>query len=449
MRTRSTIVVLVVGVIFLHLALVARLQALAVGDIVVQSLQGTPFHAEVLLTLEQQERDGGVVALLGSREDYRAEGLTRAEVVELLEVGRSSGARDIIRITSTVPIQTPAFDLVLLVHSGQVTIVKTSRVVLPAPAAAAAQAAARAATPPYPEPQKGSATPSIPPRPKKPATPVAMPAWLQRLPERYGPVEKGMPLYNIALALGASNEVLWQTIVLIWQANKAQFTSGNMHGLQSGAYLVIPTTLAEGIAALGKAEAQRLVAEQWEAWQMPQRAVGSRQPGGPSRQEPVVLPQEPTLRTAITPAVKESPAAGKKEPMAPAAVVLPAVQSAPAAGAADMQVVLQGLETFLAQRLPARGEVGPAAAFVSTPELQGALQEFEERLTRRLQETLQQANALAPEVRRGSQPLVVDKQSVLEQWLPSSSMVYVLMVENALLLLLAGSIFWRWYRSRP
>jgi hypothetical protein len=38
---------------------------------------------------------------------------------------------------------------------------------------------------------------------------------------------------------------------------------------------------------------------------------------------------------------------------------------------------------------------------------------------------------------------------MLEQWLPASSMVYVLAVENALLLLLVGSLVWRWYRSRP
>jgi Tfp pilus assembly protein FimV len=432
---------------FLHLALVARVQALAVGDIVVHSPQGAPFLAEMPLTLEPHERDRGVVVELGSRADYRAEDLTRAAVVERLEFRRFIGARDAIRITSNVPIETPAFDLVLLIRSGQVTIVKTARVVLPAPAATAPQPAANVATPASTAPQKASAAP---PRPRKPAAPVATPAWLERLPERYGPVERGMPLYNIVQGFGASNEVLWQTIVLIWQANKAQFTGGNMHGLQYGAYLTIPPNLAEGIATLSKAEAQRLVAEQWEAWQMPQRAVGSRQPHNSSRQEPVVLTREPApARAAITAAVQESPAAAKKVPIAPAAVVLPAPKPPPTDGAADMQTVSQGLETFLAQRLPPQGEAVQTASFVSAPELQGSLQEFEERLTRRLQEALQQAAALAPEARRGRQAPVVDQQSVLEQWLPASSMVYVLVVENALLLLLAGSIVWRWYRSRP
>ena len=92
-----------------------------------------------------------------------------------------------------------------------------------------------------------------------------------------------MPLYNIAQTLGVPTETLWQTIVLIWQANKAQFAGGNMHGLQSGTYLVIPPTLAGDIATLSKAEAQRMVAEQWEVWQ--ERTIGGRQQGAPPRQE--------------------------------------------------------------------------------------------------------------------------------------------------------------------
>jgi hypothetical protein len=109
---------------------------------------------------------------------------------------------------------------------------------------------------------------------------------------------------------------------------------------------------------------------------------------------------------------------------------------------------LQSLEAFLAQRLPQRGEAGQAAAFVSTTELQGAIQDLEGRLTQRLQEELQRTATAVPEARRTSQSSAVAKQTILEQWLPANSMVYVLAVENALLLLLVGSLIWRWYRSR-
>jgi hypothetical protein len=257
-----------------------------------------------------------------------------------------------------------------------------------------------------------------------------------------------MPLYNIAQRLGTPIEALWQTIVLIWQANKAQFAGGNMHGLQSGTYLVIPPTLAEDIAMLSKAEAQRMVAEQWEAWQ--ERTIGSRQQSPLPQQETVVLTREAASpRPVVTSLVQEPSLANKKEAASPPPVVLPAAKSVPAAGAADVHAVLQSLEAFLAQRLPQRGEAGQAAAFVSTTELQGALQDLEGRLTQRLQEELQRTATAVPEARWSSQSPAVEKHTILEQWLPASSIVYVLAVENALLLLLVGSLIWRWYRSRP
>jgi hypothetical protein len=256
-----------------------------------------------------------------------------------------------------------------------------------------------------------------------------------------------MPLYSVVQTLGAPTEALWQTVVLIWQANKTQFAGGNMHGLQSGTYLAIPPTLPEEIATLSKAEAQRMVAEQWEAWQ--ERTTGGRQQGATPRQEPVVLAGAATSpRPVVTPLVKEPAPASKKESAAPPPVVLPAAKSVPAAGSADVQAVLQSLEAFLAQRLPQRGEAGQAAAFVSTTELQGAIQDLEGRLTQRLQEELQRTATAVPEARRTSQSSAVAKQTILEQWLPANSMVYVLAVENALLLLLVGSLIWRWYRSR-
>jgi hypothetical protein len=44
--------------------------------------------------------------------------------------------------------------------------------------------------------------------------------------------------------------------------------------------------------------------------------------------------------------------------------------------------------------------------------------------------------------------LAASGSAVLEKWLPTNSMIYVLAAETALLLLLAIGILWRWYRSR-
>src|SRR5215510_7103022 len=99
MRTRLTTVASVVVVIFFNLALATHLQALAVGDIVVQSPWGAPLLAEIPLTLDQREREKGVVPMLGNREEYRAEGLIRLEVIDLLGAVWHTGARDTVRIT--------------------------------------------------------------------------------------------------------------------------------------------------------------------------------------------------------------------------------------------------------------------------------------------------------------------------------------------------------------
>ena len=88
-------------------------------------------------------------------------------------------------------------------------------------------------------------------------------------------------------------------------------------------------------------------------------------------------------------------------------------------------------------------------AFVKTTELQTALQGLEERIMQRLQDSLKPVVDTQREFSSRSQSSSsLDKQTLLEQWLPTGSILYVLMVENALLLLLAGGMLWRWYRSR-
>jgi Tfp pilus assembly protein FimV len=412
MTTRSTIVGFV-SVIGMTLALITPLQAFSVGDMVVQSHRGAPFLAEVPLTLNHQERDRGVVVALGDREEYRAEGRTRAEVIDHLDVSWQTGARDAIRIASTIPVQMPAFHLVLLVRSGQVTMVRTYHVALPA-LLATPRTTARSSPPPRSKPQKVSPAPKTPSTPPKTVRTPALPSWQQRLPKRYGPVEKGTTLYSIMERFGVPGKALWQTLVLIWQANKPQFAGGNLHGLRSGVYLAIPFDLAEGIAAMSTKKAQRMVAEQWEAWQALRYAVSGQQRVPPSQKETAVLPAE---------------------------------QGSPTAGVADVQSVLQGLEGLLAQWLPQAGEAGNTTSFVRATELQTALQGLEERLTHRVHETLQQIAASQKASQRSNQP-AVETRTLLEHVVSPSSMVYVLVVENALLFLLAGGILWRWYRSR-
>jgi Tfp pilus assembly protein FimV len=456
MKTRSTTMGLIVA-IGLTLALATRLQAISVGDMIVQSRRGIPFLAEISLTLDQQERHRGVVVELGDREEYEAEGLHRAGVIDRLEASWITGARDMVLIASTMPVQVPEFDLVLLVRSGQVTIVRTYRVGLPTQAVAS-QNEKQSFSPPQAPPQKVAPAPSRPSKPSVPPRAEALPPWIQNLPERYGPVKRGMTLFGIMEELGIPKATIWQTIVCIWKANNPQFSAGNLHGLRSGVYLTVPSNLATSVATMSSKEAQGVIAQQWDAWQALRRAVSGRQRIAPVQQETAVLAEtSETLTLKPLPFIEETPVISEKakepavsekakEPAVASTVMIPTEQATPTTRVAELQSALQGLEQLLAQRLPQIGETERVSTFVKATELQTALQGLEERLIQRLQEALQQVKAAQQTAQRTSQP-AAEEPTLLEQLLPTDSMVYVLAVENALLLLLVIGILWRWLRS--
>jgi hypothetical protein len=257
-----------------------------------------------------------------------------------------------------------------------------------------------------------------------------------------------MTLYGVAEDLGASKDALWQTVVLLWQANKPEFLGGNLHGLRTGTYLAVPANLAGEVTTMTRAEAQRIVAEQWDAWQALRQTAGGRQQIPPPEKEPVVLARKPSPpKPETTPSPAVAPVA--EGPPPPAAIALPAGNPLPVAGGADVRALLQRAEELLAQRTSQTSGVGDMLAFVKTAELQTALQGLEERIMQRLQEALKPVADAQRELSSFSRSAAaLDKQTLLEQWLPTNSIAYVLMVENALLLLLAGGMLWRWYRSR-
>ena len=455
MKTRAMIVELVL-VWSLPLAVVSHIEAFSVGDIVIQSHRGMPFLAEIPLSLNDQERGRGVVITLGDADEYRAEGLPRPPVIDSLEASWLAGSRDVILIASAVPVQPVSFDLVLLVRSGPVTIVRAYHVALSEPPAVAPRAAARPSTPPQPAPQK-MAAPVKPAAPPQAVRTAPIPAWIQALPERYGPVSRGATLYSIAHELKAPGNSIWQAIVLLWQANPDRFSGGNMHGLRSGVFLTVPPSLADKIASLTRQEAQKVVAEQWEAWQALRQAVSGQQVVAPTQaQTPAptetpatsVATSAPVSVPAAVPVAEASTPSPPEPPPSRSTVVLPAGPAAVPAQMAEVQTMLRGLEQLLAQRIPQTGDAsGPPQAFVKSTELQAALQGLEERLSQQLQATLQQVNATQRAAQRAVQP-IAKQETFLEQLLPQSSMLYVLVAENALLLLLAVGILWRWMRSR-
>jgi Tfp pilus assembly protein FimV len=442
---------MVMVIIGLQLSLASSLGAFAVRDIAVHSRRGEPFAADIRLLLEARERDQEIEVTLGDQEAYRGEGFKRLAVLDTLKATLPPGTRDVIRLSSTVPLQEAPFDLVLLVRMGHVTIVKHYAVDLPAPASIAAPMAASL-------PIIASVAPVSSARK---AGPKAMRPPQRR--ERYGPIQQGETLYSVVKSLRVPNDKLWQAVVVLWRANKEQFHGGNLHGLPAGTFLAVPPDLAGSTAALRLAEAQEIVAEQWEEWRALQRA-------GLSKQRVMVEAHDTEI--SATGSAKPEPTiaeAAKREVTTAAEqaqeVVLPVGKAENMVNMAELQTVLQGLEERLMRRLTPTGqppelrpgqaeaqEARMTPALVSASELQASIQSLEERLTQRMQQMMSQTpepvrlGPWSPQqvFARAPSPLVVEAVQPL-----SLLMVpYLLVATNVLLLLLVGALVWLWLRRR-
>jgi Tfp pilus assembly protein FimV len=447
MQHVARVVMVMIG---LQLSLASNLWAFAVGDIAVHSRRGELFAADIRLLLEARERDKDIEVTLGNQDAYRGEGVKRPAVLDTLQAVLPPGTHDVLRLSSTVPLQETAFDLVLLVRVGQVTIVKYYAVALPVPAPVAVPIAA--------------ALPTI-----APVAPVASArkagTKATRLPqrtERYGPVERGETLYGVARSLRVPNDKLWQAVVALWQANKGQFQGGNLHGLPVGTFLMVPSDLAETMAVMRFSEAQEIVAEQWEEWRTLQRS-GLNKPRvlGAARdaETPATESAKPDLTTTVaappevtTPAEKTA-----EKPVPEQAMVLSVGKAGNMVSMAELQTVLQGLEERLMQRLTPTGqremqEARLPTALVSTSELQASMQSLEERLTQRMQQMLAQTPEPVRVGQRPLQPTPASPQAppAAAAAQPASLLLvpYMLVLTNALLLLLAGALLWLWLRRR-
>ncbi|MBM3225548.1 MAG: hypothetical protein FJZ47_17355 [Candidatus Tectomicrobia bacterium] len=442
----------VIGMLGLQLALVSGVWAFAVGDITVLSRRGDPFAAEIRLHLEARERDKEIEVTLGTHETYRSEGVKRPAVIDILRAAVAPGQRDVIRLSSAVALQVPAFELVLAVRAGQLTIVKHYHVVIPAALPATARAVAPTLPSIAPVVSAGGA--------KAPAKPTRS---APRRTERYGPVERGETLYSIAKSLRLSQDKVWPAVVVIWRANKGQFQGGNIHGLQVGTFLDIPADLLDSAATLRLQEAQELVADQWEEWQTVQRA-------GTGKQRVITA-----ARQADTPNTTRREAAARRDGTPPVAdkqtekslpiqaMVLPVGKGGNMVSMTELQNMLQGLEDRLLRRMTPTSqtpspvqtqpqEIKSSTGFVSASDLQTSIQSLEERLTQRMQQML----TPAPEpIRVGQQH--PQQTFVVAQPLPTVDtsqslslvlMPYLLVFTNVALLLLAAGLVWLWLRRR-
>ena len=255
------------------LGLASHLQAFSVGDIDVQSAANEPFRAEIRFVLEAHERDREFQVLLGTSQDYQLEELERPSVLQHMHVVLAPDKQDTVRIFSNVPMTDDTFDLLVLLRSGKLTIVRNYRVELQESVPAVQQQAVvepavpttDAGTVTPPRQADPAAAPSAGPEPKLATRSRAAQA-LADSTTPYGPIQRGETMYNIVGKLEVSSDQRWQAVVLLWRANHGAFLRGNLHGLLVGAHLEVPTHFDDRLAAIDKESSQRIIGNQWESW---------------------------------------------------------------------------------------------------------------------------------------------------------------------------------------
>ena len=257
------------------LGLVSHLQAFSVGDIDLQSAVNEPFRAEIRFVLEAHERDKEFEVLLGTSQDYQLEELERPTVLQHMHIILAPDKRDTVRIFSNVPIMDNSFDILVLLRSGKLTIVRNYHVELLESVPEAQQMAVvePLAPPASPDPL----TTAPPPAESLTAAPVVSeqevvavsPANQQTAVEStdfYGPIQRGETMYNIVGKLKVPRDQRWQAVVLLWRANHGAFLRGNLHGLLVGARLEVPADYHDRLRVIDRDTSQRIIASQWEAW---------------------------------------------------------------------------------------------------------------------------------------------------------------------------------------
>jgi pilus assembly protein FimV len=249
----------------------SQVLALDMGQIQVKSALWQPLLAEIPISSATPAELKGLTVQLASNEDFARAGIIGGRTnVPLSFSVVNSGGRQVIRITSTVPVNDPYLDLLLEVNDHAGKSVREFAILLDPPnstpgASVAAASPARSAAPvrqARTTPSAAStAAPAPAPHPRHPAAePKSDDATAGAGKGKYGPVESGQTLSSIAHSTAPGVGVsMNQMLIALKQANPDAFYRDNINALKRGAILRIPTTAeAQTLAAAAAvAEVQR------------------------------------------------------------------------------------------------------------------------------------------------------------------------------------------------
>jgi len=328
--------------------------AAGLGKLTVLSSLGQPLRAEIELTAVSSEEAAGLVAKLAPADAFRLANIEfNPSLLSLRFAVEQRNGRQIIRVTSSQPINEPFVDMLLelswnsgrlvreytfLLDPAELRATQSAQVATAAPvdvlsqgtrAAAQAQAAQAQSQAPASQkpraaaPQAQAPQPAQPPadKPARAAAPASAAAEYQ--------VKPGDTLGRIAGQVKPVDISLDQMLVALYRANPDAFIGNNMNRLKSGRILSVPDS--DSIRGTGEGEARGVVvahAADFNAYR--NKLAGQVATSAPAKE------QEPAQSAAgkISAKVQERPTAANE-----AKDQLKLSKAAPAAGAPGKSAV--------------------------------------------------------------------------------------------------------------
>ncbi len=232
--------------------LTSAAHAAGLGRLTVLSALGQPLRAEIELTAVSSEEANGLVAKLANPDAFRAANIDfNPALLSLRFAVEQRSGRQIVRISSTQPINEPFVDMLLelswnsgrlvreytfLLDPAELRTTQSAQVAAATTANAARQRAQQAA------PQQGaSPAPNTTPaaRPERPARAADAGAAAPNTLTEYR-VKRGDTLGRIAAQTKPVDVSLDMMLVALYRANPDAFLGNNMNRLKSGQILSVP-----------------------------------------------------------------------------------------------------------------------------------------------------------------------------------------------------------------
>lgn len=229
--------------------------AAGLGQLTVLSALGQPLQAEIELTSVSREEVGNVSVRLAPAAAFRQANIEfNPSLANLRFAVEQRGNRQVVRITSTQPMNEPFVDVLLEVNSNGTRLLREYVVLLDPVGSRRAQPAETAPAPAAPQ-----AAPAARQQASRTAPAPAQASENAASGDSY-PVKRGDTLAAIAGQVKPEGVSLDQMLVALQRANPNAFVGNNINRLRTGQILSVPS--AEAARSVSNGEARRIVVAQ-------------------------------------------------------------------------------------------------------------------------------------------------------------------------------------------